>query len=220
MDSNVITALITLFGIISTAIIGYFVGRRQQSANAAKTEAETRIAEGVAEVAKAKQAVEVRLLDIEAKQAEIGYYKDLLADMKARDKERSAEQEILIMQVAEIKQVQSEAKNLQDQHIAELLTNIDGLIVSLGAADEKIVTLQTQVTEGNELIAALQLEVQGSNEIITALQTQVVGLQEEVREGNAIITTLREEIKMLLVKLVEKDKEVLASENLALKASE
>lgn len=217
------SALIALLGTIVVAVIGYLVGRKQQSANVAKTLTETRIAEEIAKIETAKQAVEVRLLDIEAKQTELTFHQNYISDIETRakekDLERAAEQAALRAQVDEIKSVQLAAQNLYNDRIEELLKNIDGMIVSLGNADSKIVTLQEQVDQGNKLIGALRLEVEGSNTIITALQTQVEGLQNEVREGNVIITTLREEIKVLLVQKVETEKEV-AVNDARVKASE
>lgn len=213
MESNIISALTTLIGIIIGVVGGYLVNRRQQGANVAKTNTDARIADDVAKADTAKKEVETRLLDIEAKQADVTYYQKLVDDMQARmkdrDEARAIEQRELIAQVAEIKSAQTATQNLHDDLIKELLAKIDGLVVSLGDADIKIAALQDQISE-------LQLRVEDSNKIITSLQEQVVGLQNEVREGNETITLLRSEIQTLLVQQVQTEKEGLAETNAAL----
>lgn len=191
---DIVDSLIGLIGGLAGATIAYFVNRRQQSANTANIETNTRIAEGAAEVANARQAVEIRLAEIEANQAGLAYYKDLVTDMQVRTKERDAERDIeqatLRGQVVAIESVQAEAKNLHDSHITELLTSIAGMVASLGEADAKIVVLQGQIDE-------LQLKVEGSNAIIA-------GMQAEMLKDKDVISSLREQIQTLLVQSVDK----------------
>lgn len=211
IDINIVVAALIsgvfgLVGILAAAVTAYFVGRRQAQANVIQTETKTRTDQGAADVERTKQAVEVRLLSIEANQKEVGYYQNLVDDMKER--------------VAEIQKIQTEAKNLQDSRIEELLTNIDGLIGSLAAADAKIETLQTQVTEGNNRISGLQEQVENSNGIITALQEQVVVLEGEIKEGTEANAALRLEVQSLLVELAKSKEKAIATDAALVKALE
>jgi peptidoglycan hydrolase CwlO-like protein len=165
MESSIISALIGLLGIVTGIVAGYLINRRQQLANTAKIETDTRIAEGAAKATDARNIMELRLLHIEANQKEAGYYQGIIADMVEREQARTMDQ-------------------------AALLAKIDGLVISLADADKKIAALQDQITElqnrvegSNEIITNLQAQVVGlqkevreGNETITLLRDEIKDL--------------------------------------------